>query len=496
MITDVTSQSRLKQFNSKNLAAAIRKAFPFLTRNPNNLKRELDEFIFPRLDFMAVDKDGARFFLFEERYVETEWKDMIGMHYINTSYQVENTVMRIHLFTSDVVEEEHYIGCFTMRTINETLIMLSYIYPNWKKLIYKGNMLNVMTYKKKVHLNGREIVFDTYPLFAQDNAVVTCAQACLVSMSKYLHSRYDYTMIRVGNINDSYHSDKTKIYPSPGLRSTQMLEILYSHNIPCEYQVYHQQEGFKEYIDYCVESALPVLVGLHVTEAVQESAEADTAAQNDAVCSGKSEAGDVPNEKMKGNGNEKKIGCHVIQIIGHTDGASEKEYVIYDDSGYYLKSLGETGFVKCVSWEVLCRSLEPGKDFIIYPIHDKVYILFDYFKMHMNDMLVKTKANELMEKGDMDRTGRVLLADNREVKRFLRDEVVDNLSVPPEIQTVALGLLSLDMPHYLWCCEYRVTTGWALYLADPTYNRRTIKNIFINKEPLICDSQIGLLRYD
>ena len=126
--------------------------------------------------------------------------------------------------------------------INEIQIMLSYIYPNWKYITYDNNAINVMTYRKKVHINGYEIVFHTYPLFVQDNAAIACAEACLVSMSKYMHSRYDYSQIYVRNINASHHTHKNKVYPSQGLRPTQMLEVLYSHNIQCEYEVYYEQQ--------------------------------------------------------------------------------------------------------------------------------------------------------------------------------------------------------------------------------------------------------------
>ncbi len=469
--------SGFQEFCSENLACAIQQAFPSLFSDLDQLREEIDKVIFPRLDFMVGSEENSFSFLFEARYVETEWKDMVGMHYINTSYEVENTVMRIHLFKKNKVREKHYRGCFTMRTINEARIMLSYIYPNWKYVAYKGSALNVMTYQKEVHLYGKEIRFCTYPLFAQDNTVVACAQACLVSMSKYLHSQYDYTKIQIRNINDSYRSNKTKVYPSSGLFSTQMLEILSSYNIPCGYQVYHEQEEFKEYIDYCIESAIPVLVGIHVQEENSETAEKD---------------------KEKKETCEKKIGRHVIQIIGHSDVKKdmEKKYVVYDDSGYYLRHLGEEGFVRCVSWEVLRDSLQNNKSFIIYPIHEKVYILYDNFKKHVNDILKRYRWEDTVENRIPEQNGRALLVDNREVKHFLREQMVDTQEINVNVQEEARRLLAMDMPHYLWCYEYNTPLGNALFIADPTYIRSTTKSIFLNKVPLISRSQISLLRYD
>lgn len=470
MIIDKTRQNGLQEFNSENLAVAIQNAFPVLSHNKRRLKEEIEKYVFPRLSFMAKDDKGTRFFLFENRYVETEWKDMIGIHYINTSYEMESTVMRVHLFMKGELRENDYVGCFTLRTINEIQIMLSYIYPNWKYITYDDNAINVMTYRKKVHINGYEIVFHTYPLFVQDNAAIACAEACLVSMSKYMHSRYDYSQIYVRNINASHHTHKNKVYPSQGLRPTQMLEVLYSHNIQCEYEVYYEQQEFKEYIDYCIESALPVLVGLHV------------------------ESGDDGMQEGKGEAEEIKYKGHMIQIIGHTDSEAEKEYIVYDDFGCYLKSLEKSGFVGCVSWEKLRESLKVGKDFIIYPIHEKVYFLYDNFKKHINDVF--TNINNGIKEESAGRAERTLLIDNRDVKKFLKENILDNLSADKNIYEAANKLIFMNMPHYLWCHERETSEGYMLFFADPTYNRRTTKNIFMNKEPLMSKSQIGLLKYD
>lgn len=463
-------QNQFSEFNSENLAVAIQNAFPFLSQDKDRLKEELEKYVFPRLSFMAKDDKGTRFFLFENRYVETEWKDMIGIHYINTSYEMESTVMRVHLFMHGKMQENDYVGCFTLRTINEIQIMLSYIYPNWKYITYDDNVINVMTYRKKVHINGYELVFHTYPLFVQDNAAIACAEACLVSMSKYLHSRYDYSKIHVKNINGSHHTHKNKVYPSQGLRPTQMLEVLYSHNIQCEYEVYYGQWEFKEYIDYCIESAMPVLVGLHV----------------------ESDDGDGTQEEHK-NAEEIVPKSHMIQIIGHTDVEVGKEYIVYDDSGCYLKSLKKDGFVGCVSWEKLRESLKVGKDFIIYPIHEKVYFLYDTFKKHINDVL--KNMGEGVKEGSPDRAERTMLIDNRDVKKFLRQKILDNPSASEKIREEAHKLISMNMPHYLWCYERETSEGYMLFFADPTYNRRTTRNIFMNKDPLMSESQIGLLGY-
>lgn len=455
------ADSELERFDPANLTRAVHKV---VSGSYHMLYQEMTKYIFPRLDFLAGSKAKTPFFYFEDAYVETEWKDMLAVHYVNTSYNVSNNVLRIHLFKEQRIDGEVYLGCFTMRTIDETQIMLSYIYPNWEKIYYNQKPLHVMTYKKRVHINGKEICFCTYPLFVQDNAVVTCAQVCLISMSKYLHSKYDYSQIRVENLDNSYYFNKTKIYPSIGLDGRQMLEILYNHNIPVEHWSYEsKKEELREYIEYCLESALPVLVGIHFEE-------------------------------------QENVVGHVIQIIGHSDVTSGRKYVVYDDSGAYIKCLkAETyeegnkeddkeGFVAYISWEQLEKYFEEYGGFIIYPIHEKVYIFYDDFKKHIRDI----STENLKETSSK----RILLADNREIKRILYDNIVNNTDSIPEMREEALRLLKMNMPHYLWCCEYATEVGNVLFIANPTYNRITTKNIFLNRVPLICKEQISLLKYD
>jgi len=77
---------------------------------------------------------------------------MLSVHYINTSYEVKNTVIWVHVFLGKEISQQAFGSFFTLRKIDEPGIMLSYIYPNWSVLYSNGSLLNVMTYKKKVHI--------------------------------------------------------------------------------------------------------------------------------------------------------------------------------------------------------------------------------------------------------------------------------------------------------------------------------------------------------
>ena len=351
---------------------------------------------------------------------------MLSVHYINTSYEVKNTVIWVHVFLGKEISQQAYGGFFTLRKIDEPGIMLSYIYPNWSVLYSNGSLLNVMTYKKKVHILGNEFTYSTYPLFVQDNNTIACAEASMISMSQYLHHKFDYNKIRILDLGKAYSSGKTKLYPASGL---------------------------------------PVILGLSVPE--------------------------------KG----KKDKLHIVQVIGHTK-QDRMHYVIYDDSGFFLKNgLNYNGFVLGVGWEELKKFIKTKNSFLIYPIHEKVYIPYETFKSRFRDTFNSLKSLKRMERENINLENvRYLLADNREVKKFLREDVEKGSLTEAIVLEEEKRLLETDMPHYLWVCEIPVKnvseeTEYLFFFANPTYSRVTMKNIFINKIPVLHKEQFGLLSY-
>lgn len=454
----------LTKFNIANMVSAIHKVLPM---DEAKLRAEIEEYIWPRLDFLRGKKPGAeRYFIMEENYVETEWKDMISVHYINTSYKVENTVIRVHVFLKKEMSEHSYAGFFTLRKIDEPRLMLSYIYPNWSLLYSNGKLLNVMTYKKEVHILGREFIYSTYPLFVQDNNTIACAEASMISMSQYLHHKFDYNKIRVLDLAKAYSSGKTKLYPANGLRPTQMIEIFNYYKISIGYQIFLNAskaayEEFRGYIDYSIESGIPVILGLSVSE----------------------------------EGKKEKL--HTVQIIGHTK-QDRRCYVIYDDSGFFLKNgLNYSGFVLGVDWTDLKKFIKVKNSFLIYPIHEKVYIPYETLKNRFEVMYNSSpNLKNLDSEGKTDIANtRFLLADNREIKKFLLGDIQSGTTTIAKVLDEEKRLIQMDMPHYLWVCEIPVDSGYLFFFANPTYSRVTTKNIFINNIPILRKEQFGLLNY-
>lgn len=452
----------LQKFNRTNLFKAIKTV---MNIDATILRQELKQFIWPRLDFLHGKRQERRFFLFEEDYVETEWKDMISVHYINTSYHVQNTVMRIHIFLNNEISNGSYGGFFTLRKINEARIMLSFIYPNWKNVVYNNVSLYVMTYAKKVHIQGKELQMYTYPLFVQDNITVACAQADIISMTKYLHNKFDSNMLRIKTLESAYSIKKTKMFPTTGLNPIQMLQVFSSCDISVNYLTIKGNDTeerialYRNYVDYSVESAIPVLIG-----------------------------GQIRNK-------EGYYSKHVVQIIGHTKQYRDK-YVVYDDSGFLIRSAtASDGFVKVMDWDELYASISNGDSFLISPIHEKVYLTYDNIRMLLKlryESMERLQTFEKDKKSFFERT-RYLLADNRSVKKFLKKQLDKPSLLEPEIQQIQ-NILSVNMAHYVWYCEVPLQDGFLLFIADPTYGKDTTKNIFYC-EALFCDEQLSLLSF-
>lgn len=452
----------LQKFNRTNLFKAIRQV---LNIDDKILRQDIKQFIWPRLDFLHGRRQDQRFFLFEEDYVETEWKDMISVHYINTSYHVQNTVMRVHIFLKNEISNQSYGGFFTLRKIDEARIMLSFIYPDWEKMVYYGAMPHVMTYAKKVHIQGQELLIHTYPLFVQDNITVACAQADIISMTKYLHNKFDSNMLRIKNLETSYSTKKTKMFPTVGLNPVQMLEVLASCNISVQYLAIGKQESaecadlYRNYVDYSIESAIPVLIGCKIRDE---------------------------------NGHYSK---HVVQIIGHAK-QNREEYVVYDDSGCLIRAVTQKdGFVQIMDWNLLYKYLSDGNCFLIYPLHEKVYLTYDNMRELLGLRYRKTpQLRELEEnqKSFLKKT-RYLLADNRLIKKFLSKKLQNESLLDSEVKQIE-RMLQMNMAHYVWYCEVPLESGYLLFIADPTYGKDTTKNIFYC-EALFSEEQLSLLSY-
>lgn len=464
-----------QEFCADNLCKDISGVVEFSDEEKDNLACDIQKYIIPRLNIFI--RSNTIYYIFENEYVETEWKDTISVHYINTSYRTKGTVMRVHLFSDAEVLEDKYLGFFTLRNINDVELMLSYVYPNWKNMYtYFSEKSYLMTYKKRVHIHGSELNMCTYPLYVQDSAVTSCSHASMISMSKYLKGKYNYQNIRIYNINNSYTYGRKKIYPTLGLDPLQMLEILDTNGICVDYKTYSDkmQNAVRAHIDFCIESAMPVLLGIHIT-----------------------------------NGNE--IAEHVVQIVGHTlTEEGEKNYIIYDDSGYYFAQRDHSensvaSFVGIITWKDIKMLLSEDENhecgFIMYPLHERIYILYD--ELRRRHFKTFFDCIGVTEDGIQNKV-RILIVDNNLVKKYLHnllkkekvncDATEDDIQYEETVEKEIKRLINRNLPHYIWVLEVNNGTGkLSLVLADPTLNSTTRKSILLASEAFTVSEGFALL---
>lgn len=443
---------------------------------------EINKYIIARLRlFRGRDARKALFFVAENEYVETEWKDMVSMHYINTSYTFKNMVMRFHLFSDKKICQESYLGFFTLRSIDEIRIMLSMIYPNWTNIVMAQETY-VMTYHKKIHLYGITLEINTYPLFVQDMVVTKCAHAAILSATKYLREKHKFKKVKLTDIINSYTYSRVKTFPANGLTCLQMLEVFDRNSIPITYEeltldfisesgdgdgdvLDEIKEKLKPSIDAWIESAIPVILGISFKKEKED------------------------NEYVH----------HVVQIVGHTYG-DKRKYILYDDSGVLSEILfGYRDFAIIVSWKQL-KQLLKYEDYIIFPQHERVYVGYDLIIKCLCDYQEELKNNlEYRDKFGMlgeipFKEARCLLVDNADVKSFLHKEKNSNILQKNYVNSTIDEIIKKNLPHYLWYCEIKWDDSmYFVFLANPTYIEHTTKNIFINRGHLILSSNISLL---
>lgn len=416
------------------------------------------ENLFSRLKIFFIK---AQYYVIEENYIENEWKEMVSLHYINTSYKTDKVVSRIHLFSESIADSAHYLGCFHVRSIDEIRMLLSFIYPNWDLLRDQDDKnFYIMTYEHSIHINGLTFKINTFPFFAQDGIATRCVHADIIMMTKYLSNVNKYKEIRISEIVDDYSFTKIKCYPSLGLMPSQIVEIFNKSRIPIKLFNYRDdliRSSFDNIIRSYIESGIPVML------AIKE---------------------------------------HVVLIIGHTkNDCGQHQYIVYDDSAALTYKLlkGETSFVSAIPWKSIKNELE-RLDFFMVSDYDRVYmdylIVSEYFERHIKDSGFYEIIDSIFHiHSALTVKRRIFMADNSKVKMFLKEQIVrnrDKLSYEEFTK-----FLNLSLPHYIWYCELSIDSDdneIFVYLADPTYHNHTTKTIFYNYRPFFLKEKYSLLK--
>ena len=416
----------------------IQKFLDMLSEAVEIRKELLKKYFVPRIDsFINLSK-----FFVIEKYTQKEWKDLISLHFINTTYNFSKEAIRIHFFTNDEIALESYLGFITLRNLPEVAAILSYAFPNFstflreykKKFVFNDLNFYIMTYDKKVHIGSEELVIKTFPFYSQDGVVTRCAHADIIMVSNYLHHKWGFNKIEVGDIFDSYSFYRTKPFPSEGLLIYQIAEIFSNNKIDiCIKNREDFGEYFVEILDSLIESSFPVILATKQ---------------------------------------------HVCVIFGHTLFERKKAYIIYDDSGYFTNDILKKGrdFFTIISKEELDNLLDKNS-YIIYPEPQRVYYPYLNIKKAVEKFIYSPRKLSYIVRE------RIFLVENYKIKEFLSKNTIKIL---PKGETLEDFLL-YNYPHFLWYIELNTTKGdYVIFCGDPTRHVRSItppfyKTFFIVK---------------
>ncbi len=406
------------------------------------VKNQLLTFVLPRIKRIITN---AKFFIFEDEYVETAWKDMVSLHYVNTSYSIKKNVARVHFFLDNNISEDSYLGYITLRPINEFNIMLSFVIPNWNVLKFDYHHAYIMTYEQYIHIEGKQINIRTFPFFTQDGIVSICAHADILMCSMFLNKKYGYKKIKLYEMIDT---QKTSIFPQTGLDPSEVINIFSENKVPIKV-IPRSIDGIEEdslserLILTYIKSQIPIIIG---------------------------------------------IDKHVVLIVGYIIKDNQIEFIIYDDSGVFVQS--KEDFVSIKSWAYFKEKIKEKKNdefYIIIPEPERVYLQYmDYDAFLEEYIKYNVELKKVLGKNYIRKD---LLIDNCEFKNYLISCIDKDLVNEQERQKIR-KILKKSMPHYLWLTELhsQISDDKFILFADTTIHTYSTNSVFTDENLFICNN--------
>lgn len=423
--------------------------------------------------------EKAKYVNIEKSYVETEWKDLISLHYINTTYanELKNRVIRVHFFKEKVCSEDNYVGFITLRPIQEMQIALSYVIVNWNAILAhaskKDEKSQMVTYNKRVHCMGKELFIKTYPLLVQDSIVTCCVDVNLITLTRFLSHK---GMTKKLSIKDMCGEDINGGCPK------------------------YLTEGYIS--NFCKEKKIPLkLSTIDVSQLEDEKQDLDEEKQKEpGLVTVLTKKGMIAYINAYLNSNLPVFLCgagHVVQIVGYIEHGKEKRHIIFDDSGSRdpQKLPKEKG--RCIYNVDLYKYLYENNDAdddmgitIGVPTFERVYIDYPYYETFLFSKLRKLadKNGRIFSKKLFESDGNYtkgvkimscliecstlmqhLRKNLEEIKQVMDTSVNESEDIIENQIAIVENLEKVPMPHYVWYTEVTLDRESCFALcADPT----------------------------
>mgnify|MGYP003302181766 CR=1 FL=1 len=262
------------------------------------------------LDRFSIITNQAKSLWIEESCREDVWKDQRIL--CKAEARCMNNLIRIHFWknTFEKIDnqsiEEGYLGYVVLKLSSEYNLMPWVIVPNWKVLEY-GYKKIIFTYERQVCVADEPIIIDTMPFYFQDNVFVRSAHTKILMFSLFGHYVYDFPQLSMPcMIKDS------RCYPmiQEEISYFDMIRIFESNQISVQlYEVLGEKydagenDKYIETLEENLKKRMPVII---------------------------------------------YRGSQVFLVVGYTD-ESEKQYIVYDDSGYFLpREKCSKGFINLI----------------------------------------------------------------------------------------------------------------------------------------------------
>ena len=212
----------------------------------------------------------------ENNYIDRDYRNELGNFYSKTFQEQSGYCRRIHFFKDQFSGKDdfiirlmndsklNYLGYLVMRPTGVGKVGRTLINP------YKlDNFYYLCRIKREVHLLGRTLEAEGIPFMEQDAMVITCAQASMWMIAKYMHSEHSLPRHMPFDITEKSAGAgyMGRAIPSSGLSISQ---IIHGFNNMGLFPEYHSKpnENDKENILWepiesiypFVESEIPVLI--------------------------------------------------------------------------------------------------------------------------------------------------------------------------------------------------------------------------------------------
>ncbi|MBF0607628.1 MAG: hypothetical protein SFH39_15065 [Candidatus Magnetobacterium sp. LHC-1] len=275
----------------KNLDDVIKNHFPYKNKFLiNDICSYIKERTGKYLDFTKT-------FYVEDDYIDINWRFLYSKHYSKTYYrECSKYSIRVHLFKEDINESD-YMGYFILRPI-PVRFALSKIVLKPIREFYNSEESYLMTNITEINIADMNfsVKINTFQLLIQDTVAGVCADACINMAAYYLSNKFARDFPNYSPEKLFPNKLDRRAIPSYGLTVYEMSEILLNAGYNSYFEYFDNKQKFISFINSQIESALPVILAYN---------------------------------------------SHVSIITGHTNSKNLSEkYIIYDDSGYHLSTIG------------------------------------------------------------------------------------------------------------------------------------------------------------